>query len=427
MCHVVGQAIDLADRQAQEQGLSRRSLLKRGAGAAGVAGLAGLGLPQLASANGGRRRRQEKRLTAEARRCRTRLVLLGTAGGPVWWPRSKRFGIASAVVVDGDVYMVDVGEGAFYQYRQAGLARSEEVDREMITSLRALFLTHMHADHTIEYDNLLRWAFANGGQIPTNPPVEVFGPGNRGELEPVSGPPPSSPLPVVNPENPTPGTVEMTDYLYKAFAADFNDHIRDSRVDVPWADFEVNDIEIPPGTVTDQNTEPSPPMDPFPVFEDEKVKVTATLVDHSPCWPAFAFRFDTDDGSITFSGDTGPNQNLIKMAKDTDLLVHEVIDKHWVEGLFVDPTTPEAQAIIKHLLGVHTLIEDVGAVAESAAAKSLVLTHLVPPHTPYSRWLEAGQGYSGRLIVGNDLMEVGVGSHDHHHGRHRRHRAAARS
>lgn len=204
----------------------------------------------------------------------------------------------------------------------------------------------------------------------------IFGPGNRGKLGPVSGPPPTTPLPVVNPENPTPGTVEMTDYLYKAFAADFNDHIRDTRVDVPWADFEVNDIAIPPGTVGDPNTEPAPPMDPFVVFEDDKVKVSATLVDHSPCWPAFAFRFDTDDGSITFSGDTNPSQNLIKMAAGTDLLVHEVIDKNWVESLFPDPTTPEAQAIIKHLLGVHTLIEDVGGVAEQAEAKTLVLTHL---------------------------------------------------
>jgi ribonuclease BN (tRNA processing enzyme) len=414
MCHVVGQAIELADQQARERGLSRRSLLKRGAGAAALTGIAGLGIPGVAFGGGGPSKRQQKRLTADARRCRTRLVLLGTAGGPVWWPRSKRFGIASAVVVAGDVYMVDVGEGAFYQYRQAGLARSEEVDREMITSLRALFLTHMHADHTIEYDNLLRWAFANGGQIASNPPVKIFGPGNRGKMEPVSGPPPTTPLPVVNPENPTPGTVEMTDYLYKAFAADFNDHIRDSRVEEPSADFEVDDIVIPPGVVTDQNTEPSPPMDPFLVFEDDNVKVTATLVDHSPCWPAFAFRFDTDDGSITFSGDTNPNQNLIKMGEDTDLLVHEVIDKDWVESLFPDPTTAEAQAIIKHLLGVHTLIEDVGGVAEAARAAALVLTHLVPPHTQYRRLREAGDGYSGRLVIGEDLMELGVGSRRGH-------------
>jgi ribonuclease BN (tRNA processing enzyme) len=155
-------------------------------------------------------------------------------------------------------------------------------------------------------------------------------------------------------------------------------------------------------------------MDPFLVFEDDNVKVTATLVDHSPCWPAFAFRFDTDDGSITFSGDTNPNQNLIKMGEDTDLLVHEVIDKDWVESLFPDPTTAEAQAIIKHLLGVHTLIEDVGGVAEAARAAALVLTHLVPPHTQYRRLREAGDGYSGRLVIGEDLMELGVGSRRGH-------------
>src|SRR5260370_28752566 len=79
---------------------------------------------------------------------------------------------------------------------------------------------------------------------------------------------------------------------------------------------EVHEIDIPPiAGFKSPNETPSPPMQPFKIFEDDRVRVSATLVDHAPVWPAFAYRFDTDDGSIVFSGDTGRNENLIKLAK----------------------------------------------------------------------------------------------------------------
>ena len=62
------------------------------------------------------------------------------------------------------------------------------------------------------------------------------------------------------------------------------------------------------------------------MWSDGEVQVTATLVDHHPTAPAFAYRIDTPDGSVTVSGDTTVSQNLIDLAKDTDYLVHEVID-----------------------------------------------------------------------------------------------------
>jgi ribonuclease BN (tRNA processing enzyme) len=408
MCHIIGQAIELADRQAEERGLTRRSLIKRSAGAAAVGGLVGLGLPGGALGHGaeGSHNDFEKGITRRAGAYRTRLVLLGTAGGPLWWPRTQSHGTASAVVVDGDVYMVDAGEGAIHQLRRAGLA-GETSDRELLTPLRSVFFTHLHSDHIVDYNNLIQ--FGVGNKPAATPPVQVFGPGNRGELEPVAGPPPSSPLPVVSPEDPTPGTVEMTEYLFKAYATDLNDRIRDTRSVDPRSQFDVHNITVPGGLVVDPNANTAPPTPPFPVFEDDKVRVTATLVDHHPIYPAFGFRFDTDDGSIVFSGDTNPNHNLIKMAAAADVLVHEVIDRQWAESLFPDPTTPEAQAAIVHLLGAHTLIEDVGGVAEAAGAKSLVLNHLIPPYAPLRRWLQAKHGYSGRLIVGNDLLQVGVG------------------
>ena len=95
-------------------------------------------------------------------------------------------------------------------------------------------------------------------------------------------------------------------------------------------------------------------MEPFKFFEDDRVRVSATLVEHAPVWPAFAYRFDTDDGSIVFSGDTGRSENLVKLAKGADILVHEVIVTNWVKGLFPTPRSIAQEGLMQHLLNAHT-------------------------------------------------------------------------
>jgi hypothetical protein len=39
----------------------------------------------------------------------------------------------------------------------------------------------------------------------------------------------------------------------------------------------------------------------------------------------------------------------------------------------------------------------------------LVLNHLVPATNPARRWKAAQKGYSGKLVVGEDLLTLGVG------------------
>jgi ribonuclease BN (tRNA processing enzyme) len=338
----------------------------------------------------------------ETERHRTRLVLLGTAGGPVWY--GHREGIGSAVVVGENVYLVDCGEGVAQQYRRANFAPFE--GRRTLRGMRGIFLTHLHSDHCIDYFNILLFSWFNG--IGLNPHlVHVFGPGNRGSLPPLYGPDPAPP--VQNPENPTPGTVELTEYLLKAYGADVNDRMRDDRRPPLQTRFEAHDIPLPSTIVAGANANPAPDMDPIDVYEDENVKVRAILVPHPPMFPSFAYRFDSADGSIVFSGDTTVSANLVKLARGADVLVHEVMDRAWAESRFESPLDPTEQAAVNHLLGSHTTIEQVGDVAERAGAGTLVLNHLVPADNQHRRWLEAKEGFSGRLIVGEDLMQIGVG------------------
>ena len=68
------------------------------------------------------------------------------------------------------------------------------------------------------------------------------------------------------------------------------------------------------------------PQVPVVVFDDGVVRVTAVAVTHGHAVPALAYRFDTAVGSVVFSGDTAVNDNLIALAHDADIMVHQVVD-----------------------------------------------------------------------------------------------------
>ncbi|MDD3651881.1 MBL fold metallo-hydrolase [Immundisolibacter sp.] len=396
MCQEVGQAVQLA--------LSRRGLLKAGAGA-GMAALSLMlgGAPASAATP-----------TASAddgAGFDTRLVLLGTAGGPAWFPGSTRHGIASALQVRDLTYMIDCGDGAARQLAQAMMrSRADPHPFRLLEPLQALFFTHLHSDHVVDYDNLLLQGWTAG--LGRHQPLVVMGPGPRGELPPVfqkPGQPPVDP-PVAFPNAPTPGTAQMTEHIFRAFATDLNDRIRDYL----WPDLrglvQVDDIALPKmAGFTSPNQTPSPDMEPFEVWADAQVRVTATLVAHSPVFPSFAFRFDSEQGSVVFSGDTGPCRNLVRLAQGVDVLVHEVIDAAWVDTLFPPPLDETTAALKHHLLSAHTSIEDAGRVAEQAGAKTLVLSHVIPHNLSDERLNLAGRHYSGRVVPGHDLATIGVG------------------
>src|SRR5699024_8838005 len=159
----------------------------------------------------------------------------------------------------------------------------------------------------------------NGDHIERS--VPVFGPGSAGGLSPKFG---GGQAPTINPADPVPGTAAMTDSLHAAYAYSSNVFLRDMDIADIRTLIDVHEIGLPAGTrATYENT--SPRMRPFRIYRDERVEVTATLVPHGPVFPAYAFRFETEYGSVTFSGDTRRSDNLVEIAQGTDLLVHEAI------------------------------------------------------------------------------------------------------
>ncbi|MCP2256245.1 Ribonuclease BN, tRNA processing enzyme [Prauserella aidingensis] len=304
------------------------------------------------------------------------------------------------------VYLVDLGMGAFQRLAASGLRDNSEPNGAL-NKVRGIFFTHLHSDHTVDWPTL----YATGSVNVTDPgrePIEVFGPGRRDSATRVY--PPSRPTPaLVNPSDPYPGIAAMTGYLRQGFAQDFNDRIRDTDFAGPDVIFRAHDIDISDLWRVDPAGKPPHLDKPIEVWQDGEVTVTATLVDHHPTAPAFGFRFDTPDGAIVISGDTTVSENLIDLAQGADYLVHEVIDAQWVDEI-VSALPPEAAEPVRtHLLEAHTTIEQVGRdVAEPAGVKNLVLSHLVPGNSPDKSWRRAQRGFSGRLIIGSDLMSIAV-------------------
>lgn len=288
-------------------------------------------------------------LAEEDRDSRTRLILLGTAGGPR--PRRRRSGSAQAIVVGSEVLVIDCGYGVARQMVLAGIP---------LRQLRHILITHHHSDHNVDLGALLQLAWISGLVTP----VDCWGP--------------------------APLTNMIGDYLR----------------------YQSHDIEV---RVRDEGRSPLAPLirshdlgEAGLVFEDGPFRVTAAKVPHPPLELALAYRIDAPDRSIVVSGDTRESDELVKLAKGADVLVHEVILEQRVRELVRD--LPNADSLARSIISHHTTAEQVGRVAAAAKAKTLVLSHFVPaedPDVPDEEWLEpVRRHYTGRVIVGRDLMEI---------------------
>jgi ribonuclease BN (tRNA processing enzyme) len=144
------------------------------------------------------------------------------------------------------------------------------------------------------------------------------------------------------------------------------------------------------------------------VLQNDEVRVSACLVRHPPIKHAFAYRFDAKDRSVVISGDTTYAPELAVFAKGADVLVHEVMYLPGVEALL--KRVPNVSRLRAHLLASHTTPEDVGKIAAQAGVKTLVLSHFVPGDDATitdEQWSEGvRKHFSGRIIVGKDLMEI---------------------
>ena len=204
--------------------------------------------------------------------------------------------------------------------------------------------------------------------------------------------------------------------LLRAFATDLNDRIIDSLRPSPLDLFTVTDIDLPSGLGYHPNENATPPMRPFTIFRDENVVVTAILVEHPPIAPAFAFRFDTINGSITISGDTAPNQNIVTLAAGSDVLLHEAIDFDYIDGLYAGKTDETSASARDHHYKSHTSAADAARIGNEAGVATLALHHLVPGTATDRVWHDGKVHFNGKFLVPDDLTVLPFGGRTTHSG-----------
>jgi len=311
----------------------------------------------------------------------TELVLLGTAGAPL--PVAGRGGISSALIVDERVFVIDCGRGSPSAFAAAGLDFSR---------LEAVFLTHLHADHVGDLPGMLLypWGVREGANGPLAP-IRVYGP-SRPEPVP-SGDAIFHRETTIHPERPAPGAADLVESILAGYAYHLNVMPLDAHMPDAGALVRGIDIRLPVRTEAVAQV-------PVVVFEDSVVRITAVAVTHGRAVPALAYRFDTADGSIVFSGDTTVNDDLIALAREADILVHQVADLGYLERHGTD------SAELARMAALHTDVTEVGGVAERARARELILSHYLPADPEAiteADWAKrAGQGFGGKTTAGRD-------------------------
>lgn len=281
---------------------------------------------------------------------KTRIVLLGTKGGPRVG-EAGRSNPSTLLMINDVPYVVDCGYGVSKQLISVGVA---------LNRVRYIFITHHHSDHNLELGPLFYNAWITG--LPVR--VDAYGP---------------------------PGLTQMTRDFFNYLKFDI-----DTRID--------DEGRADPRTLITPHEFDKPGV----VLTNDDVKVTTCLVRHPPIKQSYAYRFDAKDRSVVISGDTAYAPELAEFAKGADVLVHEVMYLPGIEALL--KRLPNAKRLREHLMAAHTLPEDVGKIAAQAGVKTLVLSHFVPGDDASitdERWSEGARKYfKGQIIVGKDLMEI---------------------
>lgn len=241
-----------------------------------------------------------------------KITMLGT-GAALLDPDRGHTSIA--VQIQEKTYLLDIGTGS---------------TRKMIESyidpltVEALFLTHLHFDHTADLP-----VFVIGGWM-----------SNR-QTAPV----------IYGPE----GTAAFVNHLFEdgAFSVDI-----EARAQYPQR--QQNIVALRPDVRV---------ISPGLVYEDDRLRVTAMPVNHIPdeICNCYAFRLETENKSVVFSGDTTALPGMVDFARDANLLIHEA-------------TFPEAAIEFRNKSGIgtasHTSPRELGKIARDANVGHVIATHI---------------------------------------------------
>lgn len=271
------------------------------------------------------------------------------SGGPI--ADDGRASTAYVVWVDGaSRVLVDAGGGAFLRFGEAD-ARFDDLD--------FIGLSHFHTDHSADLPALLKSGFFSKRKRP----LPIAGPGGAG------------PFPGL------PGFLSaMLDPKHGAYA------YLAGYLDGSGGLVKLQQIEVP--------VESAGPV-ALTAASSERFEADALPVPHGPV-PAIAFRLRLGDATLVFASDqNGSNPAFVDFARDADLLVMHL------------PIPQDADNVAKNL---HATPEKIGAIAQAAGARKLLLSHFMARSLANldDNVAIVRSRYSGPVIVAEDLACVKI-------------------
>jgi len=284
-----------------------------------------------------------------------KITLLGT-GTPA--PSLTRQSSGYLIDVAGDVLVFDHGPGAHQRFLEGG-RRAVEVTHA--------FFSHLHYDHCIDYPRLVLQRWDQGAN--RIPELEVYGP---------------TPI------------ARMTELLFGedgVYGPDIRARIEhESSIDV---------FKARGGTPP--RPRPAPRVTEVHAGDEVSGRAWRITVGHAqhvqPYLECLGFRIDSDEGSVCYAGDSSAVQSIRDLARGCDVLIQ-------MNQFFSGKQPSEGS---RTCCGNH---RDNARLAQEASVKTLVLTHLPPdldnPATRETILAEIKETFSGRVIWGEDLLEISV-------------------
>ena len=265
---------------------------------------------------------------------------------------SPRAGPAHVVSVAGTHVLFDCGKHVTRQLLGASIAPAD---------VSHLFVTHAHADHVLDFVH-----FVYAGWL-----------GGR-----------TAPLPIYGPA----GISALVDAVFGDsgfLAADIEEWVQ---MPPPAETLSADGIRLPTKDLTAGGV----------VCDTDDWLVRAARTEHSPRLDSWAYRLDSDEGSVVVSGDTTASDAVVELAIGCDILVHE--------------STATAALLEQKGLGeYHTSSRQLGRVAADAGVRTVVLVHFGGNHDADSparlaeMVAEVGESFDGNIVLGEDLTVVDVG------------------
>ncbi len=240
----------------------------------------------------------------------------------------------------GPCLAIRAGERAFIFDAGTGGSRNLAQMRFPLGQVETIFLTHLHSDHMDGLGEMLMQVWVNGDR--------------------------SAPLPVMGPI----GTAQVVDGFNQAYELDQGYRVAHHGADI-----------INPAGAGGIAKEISLDTLQTRIVDEDDLKITAYKVTHEPISPAFGYRIDYKDRSISISGDTSFDPNIAKVSQDVDVLLHEALNVEMVQ-IMRDSASEVGQSrlakIFDDITNYHATPVEAARTAKSAKAKALVLTHIVP-------------------------------------------------